>query len=128
MKNLDALRVAVTTKLKSHSRNNLIFDFDHDCFRFLFFGKGKQSRDKKSILLEKEDFINCNFVDNWDVVLDVNGDGVMIKYPVKVRTLLTKSPKSYTIINGTLQESRRMVIEKLAIDFVRQPSTVPTVD
>ena len=50
-----------------------------------------------------------------------------MKYLVKVRVLLTKSPKSCNIINGTLQESRRMIIEKLSIGFVRQPVTVPTV-
>ena len=103
----------------------MVLDFEHDCFRYLFNGKGRQSRDKKFILLEKDDFIKCRFMDNWDIVLVRIGDGVMVKYPVKV--LLTKSPKSCNIINGTLQESRRMIIEKLSINFVRQPVTVPTV-
>ena len=78
-------------------------------------------------MLEKDDFIKCRFMDNWDIVLDRVGDGVMVKYPIKIRVLLSKSPKRYNKINGTLQESRRMIIEKLSMDFVRQPVTVPTV-
>ena len=120
--------MAVTTKLKAKSKNKLILDFEHDCFRYLFYGKGRQSRDNKYLLLEKNDFVKCRFVDNWDVVLDRIGDGVSIKYPVKVRAFLSKSPKSFSMANGTLQESQQMLIEKLSIDFCRQPVTVPTVD
>ena len=68
------------------------------------------------------------FVDNWDVVFDRIGDGVAIKYPVKVRAFLTKSPKSFSMTNGTLQESQQMLIEKLSIDFAQQPVTVSKVD
>lgn len=107
----------MTTKLKAKSRNKLILDFEHDCFRYLFYGKGRQSRDNKYLLLEKNYFIRCEFVDNWDVVLDRTGDGVAIKYRVKVRVFLTKSPKTFSMANGTLQESQRMLIEKLSIDF-----------
>ena len=127
-RNVDSLQVAFTTKLKAKSRNKLILDFEHDCFRYLFYGKGRQSRDDKYLLLEKHDFIRCKFVDNWDVAIDRIGDGVAIKYPVKVRAFLAKSPKSFSVANGTLQESQQMLIEKLSIDFARQPVTVSKVD
>ena len=65
-------------------------------------------------MLEKDDFIKCRFMVNWDVIFHRIGDGVKVKYPVKVRVLLAKSPKSYNIINGTLHESRRMIIEKFS--------------
>ena len=48
----------------------MVLDFEHDCFRYLFNGKGRQSRDNKFILLEKDDFIKCRFMDNWDIVLE----------------------------------------------------------
>ncbi|XP_028416868.1 chromobox protein homolog 5-like [Dendronephthya gigantea] len=48
-RNLDFLQVALTTKLKSKNRNKLILDFEHDVFRYLFYGKGRQSRDNKII-------------------------------------------------------------------------------
>ena len=127
-KNLDFLRVAITTKLKAKSNNKLVIDFEHDCFRYLFYGKGRTSRDNKYLLLEKNDFRKCRFVDNWDIVFDRIGDGVTVKYPVKVRVFLSKSPKSFNLVNGTLQASGQMLIEKLSIDFVRQPVTVPTVE
>ena len=117
----------MTTKLKAKSRSKVILDFEHDCFRYLFNGKRRRSRDNKYLLLEKNDFVRCKFLENWDVILDRIGDGVSIKYPVKVRAFLTKSPKSFTFTNGTLQESQQMLIEKLSIDFSPQPVTVPTV-
>ena len=105
-RNVDSLRVAFTTKLKAKSGNKSILGFEHDCFRYLFYGKGRQSRDDKYLLLEKHDFIRCKFVDNWDVVFDRIGDRVAIKYPVKVRAFLTKSPKRFSMANGTIQESQ----------------------
>ena len=127
-KNVDSFKVGMISKLRSNSRNNMIIDFGHDCFRYLFNGKGRQSKDKKYILLEKDDFSRCVLGYNWDIVLDIIGDGVMVKYPIKVRPLLTKSPKRFNIVNGTLQEGRRMLIEILSFDFIRQPVKVPTVD
>ena len=94
---------------------------------YLMRREGNQ-KTKKYILFEKDDFSGCVLGDNWDIVLDIIGDGVMVKYSIKIRTLLTKSPKSFNIVNGTLQEGRRMLIEILSFDFIRQPVKVPTVD
>ena len=84
------MRLSVLSKPKSKCRSNVILDFDHDCFRFLFWGKGRAGREKGYILLEKDDFERCNFPENWDRVIDCNGDGVKVKYPFKVRTSLEK--------------------------------------
>ena len=35
----------------------------------------------------KDDLSRCVLDDNLDIVLDIIGDGVMVKYPIKVRTL-----------------------------------------
>ena len=87
----------------------------------MFRGKGREAREKGYILLDKDDFDRCKFLENWDVVCDSNGDGVRVKYPFKVRLFLSKSPKTFSLINGELQEDQRMFIEKLSIDFCRQP-------
>ena len=99
-------------------------DFDHDCFRFLFYGKGREGREKGYTLLDKDDFKKCDLPENWDRVIDCNGYGVRVKYPFKIRLFLTKSPKTYSIINGKIQGDQRMLIEKLSIDFSRQPVTI----
>ena len=33
-------------KLKGKSRSNVVLGFDDDCFRLLFYGKGKEGREK----------------------------------------------------------------------------------
>jgi len=79
--NIDNLLLNLTSKLKSKSRAPVSFMFHHDCFnRYLFGDRGSKSRDGKAIMLNKEDFLRCNFFIGWDQSLDRNGDGVMIKF------------------------------------------------
>lgn len=106
--NIDTLRVSVLAKLNSKNRGtgNLIFDFTHDCFRFLFHGKGRNAREKRYILLDEVDFERFRFLKKCEVVCDSNGDGVRVKYPFKVRLFLSKSPKTFSLINGELKEDQ----------------------
>jgi len=60
-------------------------------------------------------------LENWDVITDSNGDGVRVKYPFKVRIFLAKSPKTFNIVHWELQEDQLMLLEKLSLDFSRQP-------
>ena len=122
--NIDQLRLAITSKLKSKSRGPLTLFFHHDCYRFLFLGKGRASEDGKSTMLEKHDFDHCNFHNSWDQCLDKNGDGVRIKFPIKVHVNLSWSPNISAVENGTLVNPPRMPLEKLTIDFVRQPFSI----
>ena len=73
------------------------------------------------MLLVQYDFEDFKFFVGWDHCLDKNGDGVVIKFPVKIRTLLSWSPKVLIIQNGILRSAPRMPQEKLLVDFVRQP-------
>lgn len=123
MRVVDTLRVSVLSKLKNKGRSNLVINFDHDCFRSLFHGKGTEAREKGYILLYEADFSRCKLPENWDLVCDFNGDGVRVKYPFKVRLFLAKSPKTFTLVQGKLLEDKRMLIEKLSLDFNRQPFT-----
>ena len=100
--NIDRLLLAVTSKLKSKSRGPSTLFFHHDCYHFLFLGKGRASEDGKCTMLEKHDFDHCNFHNSWDQCLDKNGDGVRIKFPINVHMNLSWSPKIYAVKNGTL--------------------------
>jgi len=111
-------------KLKSKSRAPTVLSFHHDCYRFLFFGKGRPSKDGKSTMLEKDDFARCNFHDLWEQCLDKLGDGVGIKFPVKIHITLGWSPKCSAVQGGILVNPPRMPLEKLTIDFVRQPFSI----
>lgn len=117
---VDTLRVSVLNKLKNGSFGDVVIDFDHDCFRKLFYGKGREANDRGYVLLEKEDFVRCQLPENWDFVCDIHGDGVRVEYPFKVRPFLAKSPKTFHLIGGKLVEGQRMLIEKLSLDFIWQ--------
>ena len=73
------LHLSVLSKLKSKCRMNMVIDFDHDCFRRVFHGKGREARKNRYILLDKNDFVHCQLPEKWDVVCDGNGDAVRIK-------------------------------------------------
>lgn len=122
--NIDHLLLAITVKLKSKSRGATALNFHHDCFQYLFFNKGRPNKDRKSTMLEKNDFALCNFHDLWDQCLDKNGDGVRIKCPLKVHLTLSWSPQISAVESDTLMILPRMPIEKLMIDFVRHPFSI----
>ena len=121
--NVDALICAIGQKLKSKSRSPVVIAFQHDCFRKLFSGKGRISRDQKAVMLEKDDFpVSDNyFPQGWFQCLDKNGDGAEILFPIRLQTQLSWSTKRMHCQNGALVKSLRMPLEKLSIDFLRKP-------
>lgn len=121
--NTDNLLMAIIAKLKSKSRGSTVFNFHHDCFRFLFGSKGRHSGDGKSMMLEREHFIMCNFPETWDQCLDKNRDGVKIKFPMKMCLTLSWSHR-ISAVQGVLVNQPQMPLEKLTIDFVRQSFSV----
>ena len=46
MRAVDTLRVSVLSKLKDKRKCYEVIDFDNDCFRSLFHGKGREAREK----------------------------------------------------------------------------------
>ena len=92
--------------------------FHHECYWFLFQGKGWTSRSGKSIMLEKQDFEQWNFHNLWNQCFEENGNGARIRLPIKVRLNLSWSPKFSAVENGTLANPLRMPLEKLTADFV----------
>ena len=57
---VDNLRLSALLKLKIKSGSNAILDFYHVCF--LFYGKGKEVREKGYPLLDKDNFNQCNLL------------------------------------------------------------------
>lgn len=100
--NIDWLLLAITMKLKSKSRGPTVLHFHHDCYRYLFSNKGGTSKDGKSTMLEKNDFAPCNFHDLREQCVDKNGDGVRIKFPLKMHLTLGWSPRIYAVQVGTV--------------------------
>lgn len=108
--------LAIQTKLKSKARGPTTFHFHHDCYRV--------SGDGKSKMLMKDDFAPCKFYDQQDQCLDSNGDGVRIKFPVKVQPVLSWSPKMSVVGDCGLTQVPQMPNQKVTIDFVWQPFSI----
>ena len=81
------------------------------------------SGDGKSKMLMKGDFAPCTFFDQWDQCLDSNGDGVQVKFLVKLNTISSWSPKMSVFGDCGLTQVPQMPNEKMIFDFV-QPSSI----
>ena len=71
----------------------------------------------------KGDFAPCTFFDQWDQCLDSNGDGVQVKFLVKLHTISSWSPKMSVLGDCGLTQVPQMPNEKMIFDFV-QPSSI----
>ena len=126
--NKDALLLWISIKLKSKSRVPGSINFHNDCYRHLFLNKGNLSQNRKWRVLEKTDFDHCKFHNTWDQCLDSNGDGVVVKFPINMRPLISWSPKMFTVNNGLLTSATRMPVKRLVVDFDLQPFSMVNVN
>ena len=97
----------------------LIVEFRHDVFKYLFFGKGKACSDKNWKMYEEIEFSKCGFPANWNIIVDQHGDGIKLSFPVKMRTFLAISPKTYHKVGCEMKEVPRTYIEKLSVKFIK---------
>ena len=79
-----------------NSETASIIEMRHDVFRFLFKNKGEQSKRRGWLELRRQDFSNCELPQAWDSYVDHLGDGKKVVYPILVRPVLQRGPKSYT--------------------------------
>lgn len=91
-------------------------EFRHDVFKYLFHNKGRKSPEKYWTLYEEGDFSKCQLPNLWNCVFDKHGDGHRMRFPVKMRTLLGRSPKSHEKLGDK-------VVEKVSIKFIKVPSS-----
>lgn len=74
------------------------------------------SGDGKSKMLMEGDFAPCTFFDQWDQCLDSNGDGVQVKFLVKLHTISSWSPKMSVFGDCGLTQVPQMPNEKMIFD------------
>ncbi|XP_074632051.1 uncharacterized protein LOC141890466 [Acropora palmata] len=93
---VDRLRVSVLEALKHKGPMQTVYlEFRHDVFKYLFNGEGRPAKEKNWHLYEADDFCRCKVINNWSCIFERHGDGVRIRFPVKMRKFLTLSPKTY---------------------------------
>lgn len=109
---MDALRHRGPTQ-------TLSLEFRHDVFKYLFKGKGRNAEERNWRLFDESDFIRCKLPSNWNCLFDKHGDGVKIRFPVKMRKFMQLSPKTYQRVGGGIIEVPRAYNEKISIKFIK---------
>lgn len=80
--------------------------------------KEKKQRKETGYYMEN-DFVRCKLPHNWSCLFDRHGDGSRIRFPVKMRTFLAQSPKTYQRENNAIVKAPRACTEKISIKFVK---------
>lgn len=121
---VDRLRTAIMSSLKHRwPEQKVTIEFRHDVFVFLFGGKGKPAEQRNWTLFEEQDFVKCKLPPNWSSIHDLHGNGVKLRFPIKMRAFLGRTPKNYHKEGHKIVEGPRAYIEKISINFIRIASS-----
>ena len=116
---VDNLRVTLLETLRHKGAVlSVSLEFRHNIFKHLFYGKGKIPEERNWMLYEKNDFVRCKLPDKWSCLYDQHGDEPRINFPIKMRTFLTQSPKTYHRVNDVIAEVSTAYTEKNSIRFI----------
>lgn len=122
---MDMLRTDIMSSLKHRwPEQKVTMELRHDVFVFLFGRKGKPAEQKNWTLFEEQDFRKCKLPLNWSSVHDLHGDGVKVRFPIKMRAFLGRTPKNYHKDVNKIVEAPRAYIEKISINFIRIASSI----
>ena len=122
---VDRLRIAVMEALRHKGpEQRVVVEFCHEVYKYLFMKKGKNSNVEKSWnMFEEGDFDKCYFPANWNQIIDEHGDGVKLKFQVKMRSFLSISPRTYQKVGEEMKLVPRAYIEKLSLRFIKIPTS-----
>lgn len=94
-------------------------EFRLDVFRYLFNSKGRARGSGK--LYEKDDFNSDYFGEDWWFVLDKNGDGCCVDFPMEMRTAVKFSPIMYSkCSDGRIVERLRSYSEIVYVILLKR--------
>ena len=105
------------------SEQRLTLEFRDDVYKYLFLGKGRTAVEKNWNSFYENDFCRCRLPTNWNSIYDKHGDGVEIRFPLKLRTIFQLSLRTYKRVGETIVEAQRAFIEKVSINFIQVPSS-----
>ena len=87
----------------------------HDVYRYFFNNKGTLSRDFKNAMFILKDFNKLSLPYHWWYILDVNGQGKAVDFPVKMKAYLGSSPKHFIVQSGKVIEAPKMPLEMVSL-------------
>ena len=68
---------------------------NHDILRYMFNGRGKSSADGMCMIYKESDFKKLCLPHFWHCYLDQLGQGVSIKFPLKLKPIVRFSKKAF---------------------------------
>jgi hypothetical protein len=116
---VDNLRREVLDALRHKGpMQRICVPFRHDVFHFLFDGLGRVAEQKQWTLYNVKDFVRCQLPNSWSYFFNRLGDGVKIRFPVKMRIFLGRSAKNFT---QSGEQIPQCYVEKLTFNFIKVP-------
>ena len=76
---------------------------DHDIIRYIFRGHGTLSGDGILMLYELTDFSRFCLPSYWHYYLNELGQGIAVRFPLKLKQVLKFSKKRFICSNGELK-------------------------
>ena len=114
---------AVKAKLRSKTLDPVLtLECKHDLFRCLFRNKGYPSEVPGAIMLNMEDFVRLPLPLSWNYALNRNGDGYCVKFPIRAKSVLKKSPKDFILDDvGKLVQLPTYIFEQATFYITKNP-------
>jgi len=87
----------------------------NDVYRYFFNNKGTLSRDSKHFMFNLKDCNKLSLPHHCWYILDVNGQGKAVDFPLNMKAYLGSSPKHFIVQAGKLVEAPRMPLEMISL-------------
>lgn len=94
---------------------------DLDIWRYCSRGRGEECDHKGFRLYSIHDLTRLALPEHWWYQLNEHGEGHAIQPPIKIKPILSWSPKKQIMEDNKLCKAPRLPIEKLCVDLLKRP-------
>ena len=106
---------AITGTLRSRRSAQVYATIDLDVWIYVVYSKEVTS-EQCGHHLYKNDFTKLKYLpDYWWYHMDIDGNGILVDFPLKAKPMLFWSPKNFVKTNGGMVEGKRFPIEKVSL-------------
>ena len=115
----------VASAIKSPSSSPLYVNVDLDIWRYVTFGNGVASEHRGHYLFQKNDLGKLKYLpENWWYQVNDDGQGTAVKFPIKIKPILSWSSSRYMKKDRKLVKAPRFPLEKLCITIIRRACNI----
>ena len=114
----------VISGLKSKSTTPVYVSMDLDIWRYVSRGRGELSYHKGFMLYTIQEMSRLPLPDKWWYWLNTHGEGYAIDPPIKLKSILSWTPKKHVAENGKLSQAPQLPIERLCLDMLKRPCNI----